>query len=266
MSVTRQLHSCPCQNLPGRAESPPLPVGQVVELARYPVKSLGGERLTRARFTADGVAGDRSWAVYTADGGIGSGKTTRRFRRIDGLLDLRARLDGPPAAAPGDADVPLLILPDGREHRADDPAAGQALSTLLDRPLRLNRQSSVPHHDEAPVHLVTTAAVRKLEQLLGEPVDVARFRANLVLDVDGAGFVEDDWQGRHLTIGHQVELCLGPGMPRCVMVGMPQPHVGLGPDARLLKLLGHAHQVRFGLQAGVVRGGTVQQGDLAALR
>jgi uncharacterized protein YcbX len=242
-------------------------VGQVVELARYPVKSLGGERLTDARFTAGGVAGDRSWAVYTADGGIGSGKATRRFRRIDGLLALRARLDEPSAATPpGDGEVPLVVFPDGREHRADDPAADRLLSTLVGRPLHLRRQSSVPHHDEAPVHLVTTAAVRMLEQLLGEPVDVARFRANIVLEAEGVGFVEDDWQGRHLTIGDQVELCLGPAMPRCVMVGIAQPTEGLGPDVRLLKLLGHAHQVRFGLQAGVVRGGTVQRGDLVVLR
>ncbi|WP_433513643.1 hypothetical protein ACQP2T_60490 [Nonomuraea sp. CA-143628] len=42
--------------------------------------------------------------------------------------------------------MPLVVLPDGREHRADDPAAAQVLSTLLDRPLHLRRQSSVPHH------------------------------------------------------------------------------------------------------------------------
>ncbi|SEG99998.1 hypothetical protein SAMN05444920_114274 [Nonomuraea solani] len=233
-------------------------VGQVVELARYPVKSLGGERLTSARITAAGVAGDRSWAVYTEDGGIGSGKTTRRFRRIDGLLALRAHLD--------DGEVPLVVLPDGREHRADDPAAGQTLSTLLGRPLRLRRQTSIPHHDESPIHLITTAAVRKLEGLLGEPVDIARFRANIVLEVEGDDFIEDAWQGRHLTIGDQVELCIGPGMPRCVMVGLPQPCAGLGSDTRLLKLLGRVHQVRFGLQASVVRGGTVQRGDLAVLR
>ncbi|MBN6054267.1 hypothetical protein JYK22_20160, partial [Nonomuraea sp. RK-328] len=79
-------------------------------------------------------------------GGIGSGKTTRRFRRIDGQLTLRARLDETAAATSGDGEVPLMTLPDGREYRADDPAAGQTLSTLLGRPLRLRRQSSVRHH------------------------------------------------------------------------------------------------------------------------
>lgn len=40
-----------------------------------------------------GLEGHRTWAVHTADGGIGSGKTTRRFRRVDGLPALAARLE-----------------------------------------------------------------------------------------------------------------------------------------------------------------------------
>lgn len=101
--------------------------------------------------------------------------------------------------------------------------------------------------------------------MLGEVVDAARFRANIVLEVDGAAFVEDAWQGRELALGDEVVLRLGAGMPRCLMVGMPQPHDGLPGDARLLKTLGRVHQVAFGLQAAVVRAGTVRHGDTATL-
>ncbi|HEX6497874.1 MAG TPA: MOSC N-terminal beta barrel domain-containing protein [Micromonosporaceae bacterium] len=263
MSEVRSLFSCRCVDPPDPAVHPLLPVGRVAALSRYPVKSLAGERLSQALLTDSGVDGDRGWAVYTTDGGIGSGKTTRRFRRIDGLLDLGARLER--AAPTSAAAVPWVSFPDGREYRADDPAAGHALSSSLGQPLRLCPQSSVPHHDESPVHLVTTAALRALEHLLGRPVDAARFRANVVLDVDGTGFVEDEWQGRHLALGDEVVLCLGPPMPRCVMVDAAQPHDGLAPETGLLKLLGRVHQVQFGVQAGVVRGGTVRQNDLAAL-
>jgi len=48
-------------------------VGTVLSLARYPVKSMGGESLERVAMTPRGLAADRAWAVYTADGGIGSG-------------------------------------------------------------------------------------------------------------------------------------------------------------------------------------------------
>lgn len=236
-------------------------VGWVRALARYPVKSLAGERLTAARFGPLGIDGDRRWAVYTEDGGIGSGKTTRRFRRIDGLFELRADLD-----ESGTDLVPTVVLPDGAAYRADDPDADTALSTLLGQPLRLRPESSVVHHDESRVHLITTAGVRQLEKLIGEPVDVARFRPNIVLEVPGTGFVEDDWTGRTLALGDEVRLVLGAGMSRCVMLGLPQPHAGLPAENRLLKELGQTHGVRFGLMAEVVRGGTVHRGDPAVLQ
>jgi uncharacterized protein YcbX len=248
--------------------------GSVVELARFPVKSMAGERLGRARFGPLGLEGDRRWAVYTGDGGIGSGKTTRRFRRVDGLLDLRAQLPGDharrspvtegPDLTTAEA-VPTVTFPDGRRYRADDARATAALTGRFGQPLRLRPESSVVHHDESRVHVITTAGLRALEQLIGRPVEAARFRANLVLAVDGDGFVEDDWPGRTLALGNDVRLELGAGMPRCVMVGLPQPRADLLPEPRLLKDLGRVHQVIFGLQAEVVRPGIVNLGDVARL-
>lgn len=230
-------------------------VGRVSLLARYPVKSLGGEHLVEAGFNRRGVVGDRSWAAYTADGSIGSGKTTQRFRRVEGLLDLTARLEG--------ARRPVVRFPDGSEHPADEPLTSSRLSAALGQPLTLRPESSESHHDDCPVHVVTTAGLRRLEQILGEPVDVRRFRPNVVLDVEAVGFVEDGWRGRELALGSEVVLRLGEGMPRCAMVGLPQED--LPRDARILKTLGHVHDVEFGLMAEVVRGGTVRDGDVATL-
>lgn len=229
-------------------------VGRVVALTRYPVKSMAGEHLDALPVEERGAIGDRVWAAYTPDGGIGSGKTTRRFRRVEGLLDLRARLDG---------GVPLIGFPDGRELPAD--RAHDELSALLGRPLRLSRESTVPHHDDAPLHLVTTAAIRRLEELTGQHADPARFRANLLLDVAGTGFVEDEWSGGRLAIGGEVVVRLGPGMPRCVMVDMAQPHEGLSDDGRLLKAVAAAHDLDFGLMVSVEQPGTIRLGDDAVL-
>lgn len=134
-------------------------VGIVAGLARYPVKSVRGEQLAEVELEPRGVVGDRRWAAYTPDGGLGSGKTTPRFRRVDGLLDLRAT----------GAPVPVLELPDGQCVPVDRPAASTLLSAALGRPLVLRPEADVPHHDEAPVHLVTTAALRRLGELLGGP-------------------------------------------------------------------------------------------------
>lgn len=232
-------------------------VGTVSLLARYPVKSMRGERLARAELEPRGFVGDRQWAVYTADGGIGSGKSSRRFRRVDGLLGFRASLVEPAGT------VPLIESPAGQRFRADQPDADELLSAALHQPLRLDREGGIRHHDDSGLHLVTTAGVRKLADLLGDAVDVARFRPNLVLDVPGTGFVEDGWTGRELRLGSEVVIRLGAGMKRCVMVDLAQGP--LGRDGRILKVLGQERQLLLGLKAEVVRAGTVRLGDPAFL-
>jgi uncharacterized protein YcbX len=229
-------------------------VGRVAGLARYPVKSLQGETLGAVEVDGSGLHGDRTWAAYTPDGGIGSGKTTRRFRRIDGLLDHAAALDDGPA--------PVITLSSGSRHRCGEPDTDAALSAALGRSVALRLQTDVRHHDESPVHVVTTASLRHLERILGGPVDVRRLRPNVVLEVEGDGFVEDAWSGGDLRLG-DVVLTLGPGMPRCVMVDAAQPGVPTSP--RLLRTLGRLNDTCLGLQATVRSGGVVRLGDPAAL-
>lgn len=232
-------------------------VGAVAQLRRYPVKSMRGEQLTQAEVDGRGMVGDREWAVYTPDGGIGSGKSSRRFRRVNGLLGYRATLDDAPGS------VPLIESPAGQRFAADDPEAGELLSAQLDRPVRLGQETDIRHYDDSALHLVSTATLRKVSDLLGEPVDVARFRPNLVLDVAGTDFVEDDWIGRELRLGSEVVVRLGAGMPRCVMVDLPQGE--LGADGRILKLLAAEHQLQLGLKVDVVRGGRIRLGDPAVM-
>lgn len=226
--------------------------GRVHALLRYPVKSMAGEELQVVQVGARGLAGDRQWAVYTEDGGLGSGKSTRRFRRVDGLLEWRAVL--------GDGG-PVVEAPSGQRFGPDD--AGAALGETIGRPLEIRAEADVPHHDESPVHVLTTASLRALGELLGRPVDVARFRPNVVLDVDADGFPEEHWAGRELRLGRDVVLALGPGMPRCVMVGLPQRE--LAKDKEILRTLARERDLVLGLQASVVRGGAVRSGDPAHL-
>lgn len=229
-------------------------VGTVSLLARYPVKSMRGERLARAEAESRGLVGDRQWAVYTADGGLGSGKSSRRFRRVDGLLQYRASLLGP---------VPLIESPAGQRFLADDPEADGLLSAALGQPLRFGREGGMRHHDDSGLHVITTAGVRALAELLGDAVDVARFRPNLVLDVPGTGFVEDEWEGRELRLGEEVVIRLEDGMQRCAMVDQAQGP--LDRDGRILKILGRERELLLGLKAEVVRGGTIRLGDPALL-
>ena len=205
-------------------------VGRVASLHRYPVKSLAGESLAAVEVDARGLAGDRAWAVRDPDGKLGSGKSSRRFRKMDGLLLLSGAYDG---------DLPVVAVPDGRGVRADDPSVHDALSAYVGRPVRLEPEGEVSHFDDGPVHLVTTSGLRAVTEAHGGPVDVRHFRANVVLDTgDAPGHPEDGWIGRRLAIG-DVELEVVAPMPRCVMVTMEQ--VGLPGDRDLLTTVAGTH-------------------------
>lgn len=233
-------------------------VGHVACLARYPVKSTAGESVSVADLDERGVEHDRQWAMYLSDGGIVSGKTTRRFRKIDGAMLWRSTVP-----ADGSA-VPIVQAPDGHSYSADDPAAEAALSVAFRQPVTLRRESTTRHHDECGVHLITTSSIRQIEEIIGGRIDQARLRANVILNTEGVGFVEDDWIGRDLALGDEVVLRLGPGMPRCVMVDQPQ--AGIQAGVPILKAIGSAHDLLLGLQATVLRAGRIHLGAAARLR
>lgn len=225
-------------------------LGRVGDVTRYPVKSLVGERLERVLVERRGLAGDRLWSVRDPDGKLGSGKSSRRFRKMAGLLDLEARYDG---------DVPVIGFPDGRAVRGDDPGVHAALSQHVGRPVTLAREQDVSHFDEGPLHLVTTASLERVGGSHGRPVDVRHLRANLVVETTAVGFVEQGWIGRRIRIGAELVLAVRGAMPRCVMVTMPQ--VGLPADRDLLGALTDLNDACLGVVADVVVPGQVAVGD-----
>lgn len=233
-------------------------IGTIRALYRYPVKSTAGQALRIAHVTAGGLQHDRKWAIYTEDGGIASGKRTRRFRPFPGLMQWSSRVED-------DDDIPILVSPDGVQYRADDASASQALSEGLGQQLKLRHETTIQHHDETPLHLVTTSSLEALASLSGLPVDERRFRANIIIDTGTEPvFQEDNWIGAELVIGDEVRVQLGQGMPRCVMVDQPQR--GVTAEPKTLKLLGTHHNTNLGLQVHTIRTGMVRIGDRVVLR
>jgi uncharacterized protein len=264
-------------------------VGTVRELARYPVKSMQGEILTRASVTRDGLDADRRYAVRDLETGkVASAKDPKRWRA---LLDCHASLD---------EDLGVR-LPDGRElsGRADD--LDDALSALLGRRVALveaasgrlgTYDSEWPHvpgttmegshefpvamateavtfADLAALHLMTSATLERLGALAPDTtIEPRRFRPNLVVETEpDAGFVEDEWVERTLRIGDRVELQVTLRTPRCVMTTLSQP--GLERDPAVLRAAAeNRHEVGgvatfacAGVYAEVVTPGAVQVGD-----
>lgn len=103
----------------------------VIDIYRYPVKSMLGQRLEGCRLTADGLPGDRGWALK--DETRGEITSAKRFA---GLMDLSARFLAEPDA---DARSPAVEISTagGEQFSSADPDVNERLSRLLDHPVSL---------------------------------------------------------------------------------------------------------------------------------
>jgi uncharacterized protein YcbX len=246
---------------------------RLVHIARFSVKSLQGEVLTAEEIERDGLRGDRCWGIRDeATGRILTG------RRAPQLLFAAATL------APDGA--PVITLPTGATCHGPGPGTDAALTQWLGKPVRLVSSVGAPpataeffadatddsskalewqmpagrYVDSMPLLVLTTASLRTAARLHpGGNWELRRFRANLVLDVEGDGWLEDGWCGpATIRIG---AVTLRPQKPcvRCTMVTRPQPE--LDADADIFRTLARHHGACFGAWTAVAQGGSVKVGD-----
>lgn len=230
---------------------------RVAEIWRYPVKSMGGERLPTAEVTPDGIEGDRAWGVLDPATGL-----VLTARREPALLFLSA------THRPGER--PAITCDDGTELPDDD-----ALSRWMGRPVLLRPATQGPGTFENPMTVddetgeerdwftwqsagrtfhdgrSTVSFVSRAS--LGE-WDARRFRANLVLD-DGSG--EDELTGE-VAVGSAVLTVRRP-IDRCVMVTRAQP--GLPRDVSVLKRVIAERDNQLAVGATVATPGRIAEGD-----
>jgi uncharacterized protein YcbX len=270
------------------------PVGKIVEIWRYPVKSMMGEELNATEVNARGLLGDRGYALVDSEAGkVASAKNPRRWPN---LFEFRAMyLENfsdssslPPAR---------VTLPDGQTLTTNQPDADSLLSAAAGRPTRLARSTSMegantataegywPDHDWLPdrnqvfefplpagtffdcatVHLITTATLERLAALApGSRFEVRRFRPNFVIESaeQSEGFVENSWIGKTLTIGETI-LHVDAPCVRCVMTTLSQGR--LPKDPSVLRTAVQSNQGNVGVYASVLKGGRVRRGESAAL-
>ncbi|MEW1906967.1 MOSC N-terminal beta barrel domain-containing protein [Kitasatospora sp. NPDC085895] len=226
--------------------------GVVERIWRYPVKSTGGELLDAVEVDGRGLAGDRLYAVRDGSGRFGSGKNTRRFRRMDGLLRLSSRLGHR-------LDAPELLDPLGSP--VEDPDA--FLRAYLEREdVALAREDSVSHFDQLPVSVLTTATLDWVRAEVPDAVvDERRLRPNVLLRTPPGTppFTEDGWFGREGRFGDGVRLAFVRANERCAMVGAPQPGLPHAPE--ILRAVARGHDNRLDALATVVSPGRLRVGD-----
>jgi uncharacterized protein len=108
--------------------------------------------------------------------------------------------------------------------------------------------SAVPEgsfFDLFPLSVLTTSSLDRLNEL--EPqsrFDPRRFRMNVIVDTSAPGFVENEWLGRTLAIGDDVQLAVALPDPRCVMPSLAQED--LPRDPQILKALARHNRLDVG--------------------
>jgi len=109
-------------------------VGTVDGLWRFPVKSMGGERVEEAEVTQRGLVGDRAYALIdTATGRIVSAKNVKMY---PDLLGCRAVFVEPPRSG-GDLPAARITLADGATVRTDAKDVDRVLSAFFRRDVTL---------------------------------------------------------------------------------------------------------------------------------
>ncbi len=238
-------------------------VGSVSSLWRYPVKSMGGDAFDALDVGADGVVGDRNWAVRDE----ATGKV-RGAKDIAVLMQCRARYLEEPAAGEGPKPVEITTPAGNETLRSDDARVDERLSELLGASVAL-----VPAVDRGPffdalhLHLLTSRSLDTLAGLAPSSViDVRRFRPNVVIDLredaGGGEFPEQAWIGRSVRIGG-VAADVVYQCPRCAMV--TRPFDDLPEDLDIQRtIVRHADQ-NLGVYAVVREPGRIAAGDAVTL-
>jgi uncharacterized protein YcbX len=286
-------------------------VGRVASLHRYPVKSMLGEQHRQVEVTERGVAGDRAYAVVDrADGKIATGKHPRKWSKLVELAAAYVEDAGSPVVvtfpdgtvvrsdSPGIDDALSTFL--GRDVALVQHATeGQVLEEVWPRidglaPEELVEAmsggrlegdepvSDIPVSSLSPpgtffdmttLHVLTTATLRRLSELEpGADFDVRRYRPNVLVEVDGNEFVENDWAGHELQLGATATARVDLPTMRCVMTTLARD--GMARDRGSLQAIARHNRVEIpnmgswacaGVYATVTASGGLAVGDEVAL-
>jgi uncharacterized protein len=229
----------------------------VLEIRRYPVKSMAGEALDRVDLDARGLVGDRAYAVVDGDGRFAAGKDSRRFRRRDEVFRY-----GASTASDGTVRVARVDARGRDQWAAGDAALDDELSGRFGDPVRVLLENGTSHFDARSVSIVGTATLEWCARELGVDADRRRLRTNLVVET-AEPFEEEGWLDHEVAIGG-VHLAVVERVERCRTVDLAQD--GVTTTTPWLKALGGARELCVAVYADVLAPGTLAVGDTVAVR
>ena len=227
------------------------PVGRVVGLWRYPVKSMAAEPLTQVDVSWHGFVGDRRWA-FVRDGITQSGFPWLTLRERADMRHYQPSFVDP---VQPDKSATTVRTPSGAVFDVTDPALGAELWPQGVRVIKQNRGI----FDTFPLSLITTQTIARLGEMVGAPLDVQRFRPNILVEAaEPAPFQEDDWVNCVLRIGGMA-MRIDKRDGRCVVITIDP--VTTARDPTILRTVARDRQGCLGVYGTTVSPGRVAMND-----
>lgn len=208
----------------------------VAEIWRYPIKTMGGELLSRAHLGPLGIDGDRLVRVEDADENVITSRTHGRFLGLHGTLD--------------SAGNPLV---DG--HPWNSQRVANQVTAIAGSGARLVRHEAADRFDVLPLLVATDGAIAEFG------FDGRRLRPNLV--VGGVvGMSEREWPGNRLRVG-QVVIGVQDLRGRCIMTSF-DPDT-LVQNKEITRSIYRRFDGKLALNCFVLNGGEIAVGDQVEL-
>lgn len=209
---------------------------KVAQIWRYPVKSMGGEKITRAVVSSLGIEGDRVVHVKDARGHVITARSHHR------LLGHHATLN-----ESGEPVVDGLLW--------SDPKVRKDVVDIVGPGAKLVRDESIDRFDVLPLLVATDGAIVAFGH------DGQRLRPNLVIG-GVEGLAERSWAGQCLRIG-EVMIGIQDLRGRCIMTTFDPD--SLKQDRQVLTDIVRKFGGTLALNCYVIRGGEIRVGDAVEL-
>ncbi|MGM0901910.1 MAG: MOSC domain-containing protein [Bacillota bacterium] len=234
-------------------------IGHIKEIVRHPIKSFRGESVKNSKIMEYGLYGDRSHA-YVDELKEGDFLTITQFQE---MVRYQARFVGKESIY----KYPKVevVTPEGKVYGWEDQELINELQNKSNRRISTRKYppSYVPIGPIAVEHilLATDASLNHLKELWGkDEVDIRRFRPNLFISLkDKVPFSEEEWIGRRIKIGNEVEIQLVAHCKRCMIVTVNPDNAER--DSSLLKTVVKERKSNFGVYASVIKTGDIQVDD-----
>jgi uncharacterized protein YcbX len=215
------------------------------------VKSMAAEALTEVDVSWHGLAGDRRWAFIRSDAPR-SGFPWFTLRQRADLNHYRPSFVEPERP---DKSPTVVQTPSGAVLDVTDPALAAELGPGGIRVIKQDRGI----FDTFPLSVVTTQTLSALGEMVGDRLDVSRFRPNLLVEAtDEAPFQEDDWVGHVLQIG-DLRMRIDQRDGRCVVITIDPATTERTPE--ILRTVARERQGCVGVYGSTVAPGRVTVGD-----